>query len=393
MKNRKVNMNKNTKRVLAVAGATAVVLGTVTSAAFSAPKSVTLVFQGPLTGASAQTGQDELLGAKTAVLMYNAANPAVKVNLITADDQGDPSVAGTVAPGVASNKAVIGVVGPAFSGASVASFPSYKAAKLTVVSPSATRVTLTDPKSSDSGFPIFHRVLATDALQGPALVRWAIKGVTSPKIYVIDDQSSYGTGLRDLVNASISSKGLSKVGSDSVAQGTADYSSTSAKVIASGANVVIYCGYYADAGALAKSLNDKGFTGQFAGGDGVLDSGFIKAAGATAAEGVKFTAGSLPFELAANDAQKAAFTKATGLATAAGHTYVTETFNATNVFLQCISQGHTTRPGIQACVSTGKFPTVGGGTISFTRQGEVSGGAPISGFQVVGGAIKYDGPQ
>lgn len=393
MKNRKVTMNKNSKRVLAVVGATAAILGSLTSSAFSAQKTVTLVFQGPLTGASAQTGQDELLGAKTAVYIYNASNPKVKVVLQTADDQGDPSVAGTVAPGVAANKAVIGVVGPAYSGASVASFPSYKAGRLTTVSPSATRVTLTDPKSADNGFPYFHRVLATDALQGPALVRWATKGVSSPKVYVIDDQSSYGTGLRDLVNGSIKSKSINKVGSDSVAQGTADYSSTSAKIIASGANVVIYCGYYADAGALAKSLNDKGYKGVFAGGDGVLDSGFLKAAGTAAAENVKFTAGSLPFELAATPAQLASFTKATGLSTPAGHTYVTETFNATNVFLSCIATGHTTRAGIQLCVSTGKFSIVGGGTISFTRLGEVNGGAPISGFQVVNGVIKYDGAQ
>jgi len=225
------------------------------------------------------------------------------------------------------------------------------------------------------------------------LVRWATKGVSSPKIYVIDDQSSYSTGLRDLVNKYISSKGLSKVGADSVAKGTADYSSTSAKILSSGANVVIYTGYYADAGALAKSLNDKGFKGAFAGGDGVLNDGFTAAAGKSAAEGAKLTAGSLPFELAATAAQLTAFTKATGLASPAGHVYVSETYNAASVFLQCIASGHTTRAGIQLCVASGKFTTIGGGTISFTRFGEVNGGAPISGFHVENGVIKYDGAQ
>ena len=115
-------------------------------------------------------------------------------------------------------------------------------------------------------------------------------------------------------------------------------------------------------------------------------------AGKTAAEGTKFTAPAVPFEVAASAAQQAAFTKATGLKTAAGHVYVTETFNAANVFLDCIKLGKTSRAGIQACVATGTFKTIDGKPIlKFTRLGEVIGGAPVGGFQVVGGVIKYFG--
>jgi len=386
-------VSKTTKRVVAVAASTLLVATAFANTSNAAGKTVSLAFQGPLTGPNAQTGQDEFLGAQTAVAIYNATNPSVKVTLVKVDDQGDPAVAGTVAPGTAQNKAIIGVVGPAYSGASIASFPSYRSSGLTMVSPSATRVTLTDPKSPDRGYPVFHRVVATDALQGPALVRWAVKGVSGAKVYVIDDLSSYGVGLKDLVNAYIKKTGVNKVGADSVPQKTSDYSATTAKVLSSGANVVIYTGYYSDAASLAKSLRDNGYKGVIAGGDGVLDSAFIPQAGASGAEGAKMTAGSLPFELAATDAQKAAFTKATGVASAAGHAYVTEAFNAANVFLTCISQGKTSRGGIQSCVNHGTFSVLGGGTISFTPYGEVNGGAPISGFQVTNGVIKYFGAQ
>jgi len=386
-------MKKTTKSALAVVGSVALVFGAVVSnAAQAAPKQITLAFQGPLTGTDAQTGQDEILGAKTAIQIFNDSQSNYHVNLISVDDQGDGAIAGTVAPGVASNKAVVGIVGPAYSGASIASFPSYKSAGLTMVSPSATRVTLTDPKSPDNGYPFFHRVVGNDALQGPAVVRWGIKGVTSPKVYVIDDQTPYGTGLRDAANAYIAAQSVSKVGSDSVVQKTADYSATVAKIKASGANVVIYTGYYPDGGALAKSLNDNGWKGQFVGGDGVLNDAYIGVAGKTAAEGTKFTAPAVPFEVASTAAQQAAFTKATGLKSAAGHVYVTETFNATNVFLSCIKLGKTSRAGIQACVATGTFNTIDGKPIlKFTRLGEVVGGAPVGGFQVSGGTIKYFG--
>ena len=386
-------MKKTLKGALALVGTSALVLGAVVStAANAAPIEVSLAFQGPLTGSDAQTGQDEILGAKTAIQIFNDSQKKYKVNLVAVDDQGEGAVAGRVAPGVASNKKIIGVVGPAYSGASIASFPSYKKGKLTMVSPSATRPTLTDANSPDNGYPYFHRVVGNDSLQGPAVVRWAIKGVTDPKVYVIDDQTPYGTGLRDAANDYITAQKVNKVGSDSVAQKTADYSATVAKIKASGANIVIYTGYYPDGGALAKALSDGSWKGQFIGGDGVLNSAYIDVAGKAAAEGTKFTAPAVPFEVVANAAQQAAFTKATGLKSAAGHVYVTEAYNAANVFLTCISKGNTTRAAIQKCVSEGSFLTIDGKTtIKFTFAGEVVGGAPVGGFQVVNGVIKYFG--
>jgi len=385
-------MKKTTKAAVAAVGTIALVFGALVSNTASAAQELSLAFQGPLTGTDAQTGQDEILGAKTAVQIFNDSQKKYHINIVPVDDQGEGAVAGTVAPGVAANKKIIGVVGPAYSGASIASFPSYKKGKLTMVSPSATRPTLTDANSPDNGYPYFHRVVGNDSLQGPAIVRWAVKGVSSPAVYVIDDQTPYGTGLRDAANDYITAQKINKVGSDSVAQKTADYSATVAKIKAAKANIVIYTGYYPDGGALAKALNDGGWKGTFIGGDGVLNSAYIDVAGKAAAEGTKFTAPAVPFEVVASAAQQAAFTKATKLKSAAGHVYVTETFNATNVFLTCISKGAVTRDAIQKCVTSGKFNTADGKPIlKFTFAGEIVGGAPVGGFQVVNGEIKYFG--
>ena len=102
------------RSAFAVAGSAALVLGAlVSSAANAAPIQVSLAFQGPLTGSDAQTGQDEILGAKTAVQIFNDSQKKYKVTLVSVDDQGEGAVAGRVAPGVAANKKIIGVVGPA----------------------------------------------------------------------------------------------------------------------------------------------------------------------------------------------------------------------------------------------------------------------------------------
>jgi len=383
-------MNKNTKRILGVVGAVVLSVGTLATSTQAASKSVSLVFQGPLSGGEALAGQDELLGTLTALQIYNDSNPAVKVNLIKADDQGDPAVAGPVSQGIASNKSVVGIVGSAYSGATIASFPAYKAAAIPMVSQSATRVTLTDPKAADNGFPIFHRVVPPDSVQGPALVRWASEGVSSPKAYVVDDQQTYSTGLRDAMKATWAAKGIS-VTYGQQPKGTTDYTSEVSKVLASKANIVVYAGYYAEAGAFAKALKDGGYTGVFASGDGTVNTGFVTGAGAAAAEGARLTAPDFPFTGVANAAQKAAYTKATGeaISKADSHTYVVSSFDATNVFLTCIKAGKITRPSIQNCITTGKFDTLSGVKISFNRYGDVIGGAPIGGFVVKGGVITY----
>ena len=99
-------MKKTIKGALALVGTSALVLGAVVStAANAAPIEVSLAFQGPLTGSDAQTGQDEILGAKTAIQIFNDSQKKYKVNLVAVDDQGEGAVAGRVAPGVEIGRA------------------------------------------------------------------------------------------------------------------------------------------------------------------------------------------------------------------------------------------------------------------------------------------------
>jgi len=140
-------------RSLAVVSAVALVFGVAATqtAANAAPKTVYIAYQGPLSGGEASTGTDEQNAVKYAIKLFNAKNKAkYNVKLVSVDDQGDPAVAGTVAPGIGKNKAILGVVGPAYSGATIASLPFYKAGGLVLISPSATRVSLTDSASPGS---------------------------------------------------------------------------------------------------------------------------------------------------------------------------------------------------------------------------------------------------
>ncbi len=382
-------MKKKLVSGLAIAAATTLALSAaVSTSANAAPKTVKLAFQGPLTGPYAGLGQDQIPGAIYAIALYNAKNPATKVELVRADSECSGTKAATVAPGVAADRSIIGVIGTSCSGEARNSFPAYKSAGLTMVAPSASAVDLTDRKSKSNGFPIFHRVLVNDAIQGPALARYSAVGTASPKFFLVDDGSTYGRPLI-VTGVTPTAKRLGTiVGTDSVLQGTTDFSSVVSKVKSSGANIVIYGGYDAEAGPFFKQLRDGGYKGVLAGGDGVNTSDFVGYAGAAAAEGVRLTAGSTPFQTLLTQQQLAEFTRITGVKVPG--LYADTAFTAANVFLQCISSGKTTRSGIQLCVKQGSFTDAAGGKFRFDRYGDPTTAAPVGGYLVKDGKIVYD---
>ncbi|MSW03096.1 MAG: ABC transporter substrate-binding protein [Actinobacteria bacterium] len=373
------NMKKSFNVAAAIAAAGALILGvTAATTASAAVKEVTIAYQGPLTGDAAQTGIDELNAVKYAIKKYNATNPAVKVNLVAIDDQGAGAVALTVAPGAAANKKIIAIVGPAFSGATIASLPYYKAGRLPMISPSATNVTLTNPKSVNYGYPVFHRVPSTDAFQGPALAVWAVQNQKSPKVYIVDDKSPYGTGL-----AAFTKKGLAAgtwAGSDSTPDDTKDFSATIIKIKASGTNVVIYTGYYSQAAILIKQLRTAGYTGDYAAGDGVLSQSFIDNAGKDA-EGALMVAPTIPLAVG-NPEMEADYVKLMGEASGE---YSGETITITNVFLEGIKAGKLTRSAMLNWINGYHGTTFAGTKLSFDRNGDNNGAAAIGGFIVKSG--------
>ena len=367
-----------------VIAALALVLSFTLSACGGGSDTIKIAYQGPLSGGEAQTGIDEQNAVKFAIELYNATNPEQKIELVSADDQGDGTVAASVAPGIANDESIVAVVGPAYSGATIASLPYYKEAGMPMISPSATKVSLTDPTvAGEFGGPVFHRIPATDKIQGPALGKLAVSGVAAPKVFVVDDQTAYSVGLVEYLLPSLPKASL--VGTDSTKNDTADFAPTVAKIKAKGANVVIYTGYYSQAAVLVKQLRDAGYKGIFAGGDGVLNSEFAVLAGA-AAEGARLTGATVPLgELSPELAAK--FKESQGVEPGV---YAAESFDAANIIIEAIKAGNTTRATILAYIKTVAYVGVGGQTISFDANGDSTLGF-INGFLVKDGKVVSTG--
>jgi branched-chain amino acid transport system substrate-binding protein len=329
---------KHTLRTLAAVAAAGLALtacGTTSSSSTTSgsgsncPSGLKLAFLGAQTGDYANLGINISNGANVALDDYNKAHPDCKVTMQKFDSQGDPNQATKLATQIIQDKSIIGVVGPAFSGESGATGDAFNGAGLVTVSASAT-----DPALTTHGWTTFHRVVATDADQAPQDAKYIKDTLQAKKAFVIDDSSEYGKGLADGVR-----KGLGNlvIGNDAVQQKQTDFSATVTKVTSSGADVVFYGGYYAEAGLLVKQLRAAGYKGAFMSGDGSLDPGFIQAAGADAANGSILTCPCAP-----STPDFTAKYKADNNGAEPG-TYSAEGFDAANVMLSGIAEGKYTR--------------------------------------------------
>lgn len=129
-------------------------VGIISEAQAACNGSYQIGFQGPLTGPEGYFGTSQLKAVKFALAKFKSANPNVAISGTVAayDDQGDPAIAATLAPSIAANECLLGLVGPSFSGAAKATLYIYRSAGLPVITPSAS-----NPDLSLFGQSIFHR--------------------------------------------------------------------------------------------------------------------------------------------------------------------------------------------------------------------------------------------
>jgi branched-chain amino acid transport system substrate-binding protein len=347
------------KKILSLLSASALAVGVtvaVSPSAFAAcGGDIKIYFQGAKTGPYAETGINEANGVMLAIEKYNAKGPKVAVEYDEIDTQASGAQSPALAQRVVDDECAVGVVGGMYSGETINAVPVYETGGVPVISPSATNPALTNKS------PIFHRVVANDLVQGPALA--GIAAALKSKLFVVDDATSYGKGLATIVKKS-ASKII--VGSDAVTEGTTNFSSVVTKVKNSKATAVFYGGYYPEAAIFVKALRDNPATKnvKFIAGDGVLDAEFIKLAKRNA-EGAYLTAPGLDMKSAAPalyKEYKAKFKREPGL-------YTLEAYNSAYFFLEGIRKGNITRASLNNFIDESVVKGVGM-TMSFAATGD-----------------------
>ncbi|MBO9520402.1 MAG: branched-chain amino acid ABC transporter substrate-binding protein [Nocardioidaceae bacterium] len=371
-----IRSNKSVRRIVALAGVAALSLTAACGSSDDGDKSSSggksdlcgknIAFLGALTGDAGALGQNMVNGIELALKEYNDKNADCKINLKKFDSQGSPDTAPGLATQIVNDDSIFGLVGPGFSGESLATGKTFFEAGLPSISPSATNVTITQ-----QGWSTWHRVIGNDDAQGKADAKYLTTTAGAKKVFVIDDGQDYSKGLAGTVKTAL---GSALADSDQISVGQTDMSAAVTKVKASGADAVFYGGYYTEAGLLAKALRQGGFKGTFMSGDGSEDPNFVKVAGAAAAEGAVLSAPAGPAPSGFG---------ATGL-------YATQAYDATNIFLAAVKDGKSSAKDINDFI--GSFTGDGvSGPVAFDDKGDIKE-SKIYAYFVKGGKLDVDNP-
>ncbi len=274
-------------RFLGVAVVTVALSLTLVASGFAAD-TIKMGVVGPHSGDLAPYGIPTLQAAKLVVKDINAKGGILgkQVELFVEDDQCKPEIATNTATKLVTEGVSV-VMGPICSGATKAALGIYKAAKIVVMSPSAT-----NPALTQSGqYPNFFRTIASDDKQGKLAADFVINTLHRKKVAILNDKGDYGKGFAEYVQKSIEEDGKGKakvVLYDSITPGAFDYSAVIQRVLRAEADALVFGGYHPEASKLVQQLRRKRSKIPFISDDGVKGDSFIKLAGQYA-EGVYAT--------------------------------------------------------------------------------------------------------
>jgi branched-chain amino acid transport system substrate-binding protein len=326
----------------------------------------------PITGDAASIGTEQLNFTKFAVSQYNEEN-GTSFELVEGDTQLDPAQASTVAQRFVSDDDILAVVGPAGSQEVEAVGPIFTRENLGFISGSATRTSLTG-----GDFPTFYRVVPNDDAQGPTIGNFIVDEIGAESVFVIDDQTSYSTGLADSATAALEEAGVT-VERDSVNQDQNDFSALVSR--AADADVVFLPWQLANkAQVLAQQLQEQGSDAVVFGSDGLFSADFTAEGSFVSSFAPDITAIESSADLVEGyEAEYGEFTS----------TFGPPMYAATQAVLAAISRacedGEPTREAVAEQIGeTNQDPSILGDPIGFDDNGDVEG-ARFYIFEVLGG--------
>ncbi|HMD01770.1 MAG TPA: branched-chain amino acid ABC transporter substrate-binding protein [Candidatus Baltobacteraceae bacterium] len=249
----------------------------------------------PVSGGDAAQGIPTRNGAVLAIEQANArhATGGFQLQAYDLDDavQGahDPAQGAQNVKNFVSDAAVVSMFGPFNSSVAKAEIPIANDAGLAMIAASTTNPGLTkgeDAKKLRISHPdvnVFFRVCTTDDRQGAVGARFARK-FGYKKVFVVDDNETYGKGLADVFDASFKSMGGTVLGHEHLTKGQTDFKALLTKIAALGPDVVFFGGTTVTGGGLLrKQMGDSPLKSvTYFGGDGISDATFLTTAGAMA---------------------------------------------------------------------------------------------------------------
>ncbi|MGV8843607.1 MAG: branched-chain amino acid ABC transporter substrate-binding protein [Pseudomonas sp.] len=353
-------MNKATKQISKLFAAMALA-GMASYSVAADPIKIALA--GPVTGAVAQYGDMQFIGAEMAIEQINKAGGVDGAMLegVKYDDACDPKQAVAVANKIV-NDDIKFVVGHLCSSSTQPASDIYEDERIIMVTPAAT-----SPEITARGYQMIFRTIGLDSMQGPTAGNYIAEQIKPKAVAVIHDKQQYGEGIATAVKQTLESKGTNVVLFEAINAGDKDFSSLIAKLKQAGVDFVYYGGYHPELGLLLRQAAEKGLDARFMGPEGVGNKEISAIAG-KASEGLLVTLPQSFDQEPKNQALVAAF-KAKNQD--ASGPFVFPAYAAVQVIAQAIEKaGDTDTLKVAAALRANTFNTPTG-ELSFDDKGDL----------------------
>lgn len=323
----------------------------------------TVGFIGPVTGPVAFIGGVQLNWFKYALDTFNE-EMGYDIQFVEGDNQFDTAQSATLAAQFLDDSAMVATVGPAGSDQVDAAGAVFEAGDpdFTFISPSSTRAGIT------AKYQGMFRTVPTDDDQGPTTADFLV-AQGAQKVFIVDDQSSYSTGLAASVTENLEAANVEVI-SDSVAQDLTDFSALVGTIPDDTDFVYLPWQVAANGQIFADQMAEQSLTTTIFGSDGMDATEFATAGSYIAAFAPDISA--IPGSVSILDGYLAQYDDT--------NTFGPPTYAAARVILEAIARvceaGEVPdRANVQAEVrNTDQADSIIGSPISFTEDGDLAEG-------------------
>lgn len=246
----------------------------------------------PLTGSWASEGQamKQIVDLLAEELNNAGGVMGQKVEIVAEDDAGDPRTAALAAQRL-STRDIVAVIGTYGSSITEASQNIFDENRIVQVATGSTAIRL-----SEKGLRYFFRTSPRDDEQG-LVAATTLKDMGFGKVAILHDNTTYARGLADEARALLVEGGVEIVFFDALTPGERDYSAILSQLRARAPEVVLFTGYFPEAGLLLRQKKGMGWDVPFIGGDATNNPDLVSIAGKEAAEGFMFLSPLAPQDL------------------------------------------------------------------------------------------------
>jgi len=249
-----------------------------------AADNIRIALAGPVTGAVAQYGEMQFVGARMAIEQINKAGGVNGAQLegVIYDDACDPKQAVAVANKIV-NDGISFVVGHLCSSSTQPASDIYEDEGILMITAAST-----SPDITARGYQLIFRTIGLDNLQGPTAGNFIADKVKPKAVAVVHDKQQYGEGIATAVRDTLQAKGINVVAFEGINAGDKDFSALIAKLKRANVDFVYYGGYHPELGLLLRQSRERGLDARFMGPEGVGNKEISAIAG-PASEGLLVT--------------------------------------------------------------------------------------------------------